>query len=108
MTSQEQDPSDALPDVLVAALRRLSGALDHLEAATVRRAAVDRARADLDEELKVMQDDRARLAAELDGALARNRALTLAQADVAARLERAEQMVREIVADAAVDDGEAR
>jgi len=108
MTSQEQDSSDALPDVLVAALRRLSGALDHLEAATVRRAAVDRARADLDEELKVMQDDRARLAAELDGALARNRALTLAQADVAARLERAEQMVREIVADAAVDDGEAR
>ena len=108
MTSQEQDSSDALPDVLGAALRRLSGALDHLEAATVRRAAVERARADLDEELKVMQDDRARLAAELDGALARNRALTLAQADVAARLERAEQMVREIVADAAVDDGEAR
>jgi predicted nucleic acid-binding Zn-ribbon protein len=108
MTSQDQDSSDALPDVLGAALRRLSGALDHLEAATVRRAAVERARADLDEELKVMQDDRARLAADLDGALARNRTLTLAQADVTARLERAEQMVREIVADAAVDDGEAR
>lgn len=108
MTSQEQDPSDALPDVLGAALRRLSGALDNLEAATVRRAAVERARADLDEELKVMQDDRAQLAAELDGALARNRALALAQADVMTRLERAEQMVREIVADAAVDDGGAR
>ncbi|MFN3891623.1 MAG: DUF4164 domain-containing protein [Beijerinckiaceae bacterium] len=86
------------PNPLDAALKRLADALESLEAADERRAASERVRSDLEEELGVMQDDRSRLAAELDGALASNRALTLANADVAHRLERAEAMLRELVA----------
>lgn len=85
------------PNPLDAALKRLAHALESLEAADERRAAANRMRADLEEELGVMQDDRARLAAELDGALARNRTLALANADVAHRLERAETMLGELV-----------
>ena len=85
------------PTPLDAALKRLAHALESLEAADERRAAADRMRADLEEELAVMQDDRARLAAELDGALATNRALALANADVANRLSHAEEMLRELV-----------
>jgi chromosome segregation ATPase len=83
---------------LDAALKRLADALESLEAADERRAAAGRTRADLEEELAVMQDDRARLAAELDGALASNRALALANADVISRLDRAEEMLRELLA----------
>ena len=86
------------PNPLDAALKRLADALGSLEAADERRAAAERGRADLEEELGVMQDDRARLAAELDGALASNRSLALANADVNGRLERAETMLREVVA----------
>ena len=82
------------PNPLDAALKRLAHALESLEAADERRAASERTRADLEEELAVMQDDRARLAAELDGALARNRALALANADVAGRLDHAEGILR--------------
>ncbi len=85
------------PNPLDAALKRLAHALESLEAADERRAAADRVRADLEEELAVMQDDRARLAAELDGALATNRSLALANADVANRLAHAEGMLRELV-----------
>jgi chromosome segregation ATPase len=85
------------PNPLDAALKRLAAALESLEAADERRAAAERVRADLEEELAVMQDDRARLAAELDGALAANRTLALANADVAARLDRAESMLRELI-----------
>jgi hypothetical protein len=85
------------PNPLDAALKRLANALESLEAADERRAAAERVRADLEEELAVMQDDRARLAAELDGALAANRTLALANADVAARLERAEIMLSELI-----------
>ena len=86
------------PNPLDAALKRLADALGSLEAADERRAAAQRGRADLEEELGVMQDDRARLAAELDGALASNRSLALANADVNGRLGRAEAMLREVVA----------
>lgn len=82
---------------LDAALRRLSSALDQLEAAAERRTGLDRARADLEEELAVMQDDRARLAAELDGSLSRMRGLALANEDVAQRLERAEALLRGVI-----------
>ena len=76
------------------ALRRLAAAIDQLEAATSRRAAVDAARGDLVEELAVMQDDRARLAVDLDGALARGQALEAANHQVAQRLERASAALR--------------
>ena len=95
------------PNPLDAALKRLAHALESLEAADERRAAAGRVRADLEEELAVMQDDRARLAAELDGALASNRSLSLANADVNARLERAEGMLRELVASLDADEAAA-
>ena len=50
-------------------LRRMRAAIDLLEAALERRARRDASRRDADEELALMQDDRARLAVELDGAL---------------------------------------
>lgn len=95
------------PNPLDAALKRLAHALESLEAADERRAAAGRVRADLEEELAVMQDDRARLAAELDGALASNRSLALANADVNARLERAEGMLRELAASLDADEAAA-
>ena len=60
-----------LPDRLEMPLKRLATALDHLEAAAERRAEADSRRGDLEEELVVMQDDRSRLAHELDGVMAR-------------------------------------
>lgn len=67
---------------LAEALKRLNAALSALEIASGRRLAVDRRGGDLPTELALMQDDRARLAVELDGALA--------------RLEHAEAVVAEV------------
>ncbi len=86
-----------LPDRLQDSLKRLASALDHLEAAGERRAVADRVRANLEEELAVMQDDRARLAVELDGALDRMRVLTTANEDVSQRLERASRTIRSVL-----------
>ena len=54
--------------------------------------------ANLQEELAVMRDDRARLAGELDGALARNNTLGLANDDVKQRLDKASAAIRDILA----------
>ena len=78
----------SLPENLDAALRRLTAALDQLEAAAQRRAQADAARANLEEELAIMQDDRSRLAVELDGAMARGNTLAQANDEVARRLLR--------------------
>ncbi len=86
------------PDRLDAVLRRLSTALDHLEAAAERRLELEAERGDREEEFAVMQDDRARLAVELDGALARAKALAAANADVSRRLERASESIRAVLA----------
>ena len=84
-----------LPPRLDAAMKRLEAALSHLEAAGERRIAAEGTRGNLEEELMVMQDDRARLAAELDGALART--LSLAKNEVRERLEQASDALRAIV-----------
>ncbi len=76
------------------ALRRLAAALDQLEAATARRAAAEAARADLTEELAVMQDDRARLALDLDAALARAKRLEATSQQASRRIEKASQSIR--------------
>lgn len=96
-SSHDRNAMD-LPDTLQRALRRLDGALDALEAAAERRAEADAARGDAAGEYLVMQDDRARLAAELDAALARGRALDRAAEDVSGRLERAGAEVRAVLA----------
>ena len=53
------------------AMRRLEGALGLLEAAVTRRLEAERRRGDLETELQVMQDDRARLTLERESAPAR-------------------------------------
>jgi chromosome segregation ATPase len=75
------------PVHLETALKRLNAALDQLEAAAGRRAQADAERANVEEEFNVMQDDRSRLAAELDGVLARSSMLELANDEVARRLQ---------------------
>ena len=88
-----------VPERLQRALSRLASAIDHLEAAAARRAQLDAARGNLEDELWVMQDDRARLALDLDGALASGRALAGTQGEVAQRLERASATVRAVLAE---------
>ena len=51
-----------------------------------------------------MQDDRARLAVELDGALDRNRGLLSANAEAARRLSRAGAAIRAVLAGATGDE----
>jgi chromosome segregation ATPase len=85
------------PDRLDAALRRLAAALDKLEAAGERRAKADLARGNLEEELAVLQDDRARLAVELDGAIARAKSLEAASEEVGRRLNRASAEIKAVL-----------
>ena len=80
------------------ALRRLDGAIGQLEAAVSRRLDIERRRGDLETELQIMQDDRARLAVELDGATARlNRAESAAR-DVGERVHRAVGSIQDVLA----------
>lgn len=88
-----------VPETLQRALQRLGSALDHLEAAAARREQAHNARGNLYDELAIMQDDRSRLAMELDGALAHGRTLSHANAEVARRLENASATVRAVVAE---------
>ena len=85
-------------DRLDSVLRRLAAALDQLETAAEGRGRLAAARSDVEDELAVMQDDRARLAVELDGALARAKTLASANAEVSRRLERASEAIRAVLA----------
>ena len=82
------------------ALSRLDGALGLLEVAVARRLEAERRRGDLETELQIMQDDRARLAVELDAALARLHRVEAAADDVGARIQRAMGTVRDVLAQA--------
>ena len=84
-------------DRIEPSLKRLRAALDLLEAAIERRARQDGASGDAREELALMQDDRARLAVELDGALDRNRGLLAANMEAAKRVERAGAAIKTIL-----------
>lgn len=81
MTSTTQRLDDAF--------RRLSAALEQLETTVARRIESELSHADLEEELAVMQDDRSRLALELDAALAQKIDLEKTRDEVLRRLERA-------------------
>ena len=94
------------PDRLGAALACLSASLQRLDAAAERRAAAEAGRADLDGEYLLLQQDRSRLAVELDGALARGSALLTANAEVIARLDRAGATVQAVIAQFEGSDGE--
>ena len=71
------------------ALARLTGSLSFLEAAVRRRVETDAARADRETELALMDEDRARLAMELDAASARLARVTATTGDVGRRVDRA-------------------
>ena len=79
------------------AMKRLDGALGLLEAAVTRRLEAARRRGDLETELQIMQDDRARLAVELDGTMARLHRVEAAASDVGRRVERAVGAIREVL-----------
>jgi predicted nucleic acid-binding Zn-ribbon protein len=85
------------------ALIRLDSALAQLEGAARRRIEAERGRANLETELTLMQDDRARLASELDGAMARLGAVESAAGDVEQRLERAMNVVGAVIERATPD-----
>lgn len=100
MTQSDDKPADRLD----AALARMKSALEQLERVVAVRLEDDLSSAELDEEVAIMQDDRARLALELDDAVARLGALEKTREEVLRRLDRAEAGVVAALESAA--DGE--
>jgi hypothetical protein len=82
------------------AMKRLDRALGLLEASVSRRLEGDRRRGGLETELQLMQDDRARLAVELDGALTRLHRFEAATDDVGRRVRQAIGAVETVLAQA--------
>ena len=82
------------------AMKRLDMALGLLEASVSRRLEAERRRGGLETELQLMQDDRARLAVELDGALTRLHRFEAATDDVSRRVRQAIGAVETILAQA--------
>jgi uncharacterized protein YicC (UPF0701 family) len=82
------------------ALRRLDGALGHLELSVSRRLESERRRGDLETELQIMQDDRARLAVDLDGTTAQLGRVEAVTEDLGRRVTRALTSVAEVLAKA--------
>jgi chromosome segregation ATPase len=76
-------------DSIEAVSRRLTSALDALDAAAERRREADHNAAALANQVHTLDADRARLAAELDQSAARNRTLETANRDVAQRIDQA-------------------
>jgi hypothetical protein len=87
----------ARPASLETALKRLTSAVDQLEAASGRLAQTGAEKADLEQALALMQEDRGRLAQELDAAMFRARSLELANEQVAKRLNQAGGVLRHLL-----------
>ena len=85
------------PD-LIAVLTRLETALDQLEGGVARHFDTDARRSDLEVELEVMGEDRARLAGELDSASARVTQLESAVDHVGTRMGAAIHTIEDILA----------
>ena len=79
------------------ATRRLSQALDMLDAAVDRRIEIDRSRAILAEQVHALDADRSKLASDLDMQLAKVRSLESANREVARRLDAAMENVRQVI-----------
>jgi ABC-type transporter Mla subunit MlaD len=86
-------------DSIEAASRRLTLALDALDAAAERRRERFRNEAALSAQVHALGNDRSRLAGELDHAMARARGLEAANREVAQRLARAIDTVRGLLAE---------
>lgn len=80
-----------------AATRRLSEALEALDAAVERTMEIEHSRASLNDQVHALDADRSRLAADLDGQTARARRLETANRDIASRLDAAMQNVRSVL-----------
>jgi hypothetical protein len=79
------------------ASKRLSLALDALEAAADRRREADRGHEALAEQVHALGSDRSRLAAELDDAAVRAKALETANREIARRLDAAITTIRDVL-----------
>jgi hypothetical protein len=78
-------------------LKRLASAVEALEWAADLRMRHDEARATTQEEFALMQDDRSRLAVELDAAVDRSRALESANSEAAKRLADAAETIERVL-----------
>jgi hypothetical protein len=85
-------------DPIEIAARRLTLALDALEASAEQRDEADRHEEALATQIRALGSDRARLASELDQAAARARGLEVANRDVAQRIEQAIETIRSVLA----------
>lgn len=81
------------------ALKSLDASLGQLEAAAQRKLDLERRRGDLEIELAIMQDDRSRLATDLDGTLSRLRRVEGAADDAVKRLDRAMLAINAVLGD---------
>ncbi len=91
------DRSKTLSDGLERSLKRVAAAVEQLERAAERRMRADEARVNAEEEYALMQDDRSRLAVELDAALDRSRALEAANVEAGERLAHAAKAIGNII-----------
>ena len=80
-----------------AATKRLTLALDALDAAVERRLNADRSEARLTEQVHALGSDRSRLAADLDAAVAHARALEATNREIARRLDVAIETIRSVL-----------
>ena len=80
-----------------AATKRLTLALDALEAAAERRRDADIDRTDLAAQVHALDDDRARLASDLDAAMAHGRSLENTNREIARRLDVAIDSIRSVL-----------
>jgi hypothetical protein len=79
------------------AISRLDAALALLENAVARRLEAERSRGDRDTEFALLEEDRARLAAELDAAGARLARMNITTGEVGRRLDRAIETVKDVL-----------
>lgn len=92
------DRNETAAQPLDASVKRLRAAIDLLENAVERRTRLDASRADAAEEFALMQDDRARLATELDAALDRCKALETANDEAGKRIAQASATIETVLA----------
>jgi|SRR3954449_219963 uncharacterized protein YicC (UPF0701 family) len=79
------------------ALKRLESALGLLEISIARRLEAEKSRGDLETELQIMQDDRSRLATDLDATLTRLHRFETVTDDVGHRVNQAMGAIRNVL-----------
>ena len=89
----------AVSPAITQSLAQLRQAVTALESVVARRADDDRTLDLMKKELAVMQDERAKLALDLDTALAKAARLDAVTGELARRVDRATTTVREVLAD---------